>query len=317
MSAAKEINLQILTDEKFAGICHALLLEEHGISYKPVAGEGGDSGIDGFVNDYEVVYQFKFFKSRPRPASFLKDIDKTAHLSNLKRWVLLIPEDPTQRLYQLIAKEKASRSFDVDVLGKTWILSKLDKYKHIKESFFPEIAKETSVQKVIHLHEVRAKKHEEILKEIKKDVRSKRPIRITAERPPDSLTPEHIRLIKDEIKRVVKASNDKHSFGKICSNLKNKYEKDNWYWIEDKYFSEIMDWLRRYYYSNIEKYKSPGQIKHELIGIIKSQQKMLGLNDKKYRELLFQITGKTSSTKMEIYELERVKEHFNILLGLK
>lgn len=304
-------------DEKFAAICHAVLLEEHGIGYKPVAGEGGDSGIDGFVDNYEIVYQFKFFKARPRPSSFLKDIDKVAHLSNLKRWILLIPEDPTQKLHQLITEEKALRSFDVVVLGKTWILSMLDKYKHVRERFFPEIAKEASVQKVIHLSEFRASKHEELLKEIKREVRSKKSVRTSADRPADSLTSEHIRLIKDEIRRVEKATHSKDSFGKLCSKLKNKYGVDNWYWIKDNCFPEIMDWLRKYYYATKEEYKTPGKIRNELIGVIKSQQKILNLNDKKYRELLFQITGKTSSTHMEIGELNRVKDYFNILLGIK
>lgn len=317
MRTAKEINLQTLTDEMFTALCHAVLSEEYEIGYKPVAGEGGDSGIDGFVDNYEVVYQFKFFKARPRPSSFLNDIDKVAHLTNLKKWILLIPEDPTQRLYQLITKEKVLRSFNVEVLGKTWILSKLDKYKHIKERFFPEIAKEASVQKVIHLNEFRASKHEELLKEIKREVKSKKPVRTSAERPPESLTPEHIRLIKDEIKRVEKATNGKDSFGKICSKLKNKYSVDNWYWIDDKHFPEIMDWLRKYYYATKEEYRTPGKIRNELIGVIKSQQRMLSLNDKKYREFLFQITGKTSSTHMENYELALVKDYFNILLGIK
>lgn len=71
----------------------------------------------------------------------------------------------------------------------------------------------------------KAKKHEEMLKGIKKEVRSKRPIRISAERPPDSLTHEHIRLIKDEIQRVENASNGKNSNGKICSPLKKQIRK--------------------------------------------------------------------------------------------
>lgn len=314
---AKEISLQTLTDETFAAICHAILLEEHGIAYKPVAGDGGDSGIDGFVDNYDIVYQFKFFKTRPRPASFLNDIDKVTHLSNLKRWILLIPEDPTPKLYQLIIKENDTRPFSVDVLSKTWILLKLDKYKHIKERFFPEIAKESSVQKVIHLDKISAKKQEQLLKELKQEVKSKRPTIISAERPPDSLIPEHIRLIKDEIKRIEKATSGRESFKKICSNLKNKYGVDNWFWIKDNQYTEIMDWLRKYYHATKETYKTPGAIRNELIGVIKSQQRRLALNDKKYRELLLRITGKTSSTKMEIAELALVRDHFNILLGLQ
>ncbi len=178
-----------------------------------------------------------------------------------------------------------------------------------------EIAKEASVQKVIHLDKIRAKKQEQLLKELKQEVKSKKPTRISAERPPDSLTPEHIRLIKDEIKKVDRATSGRESFNKICSNLKNKYGVDNWFWIQDNRFSEIMDWLRKYYYANRQEYKAPGQIRNELIGVIKSQQRTLNLSDKRYREVLFKITGKTSSTHMEIYELERVKDYFNILLG--
>ncbi|HHT9105783.1 MAG TPA: hypothetical protein ACFYD7_07925 [Candidatus Wujingus californicus] len=317
MSATKEINLQMLTDEKFAALCHALLSEEHGISYKPVAGEGGDSGIDGFVNDYEVVYQFKFFRSRPRPASFVKDINKIAHLSNLKRWVLLIPEDPTQKLYQLIEKEKASRPFAVNVLGKTWLLSKLDKFKHIKERFFSEIAKEVSVQKVISLSEQKAQKHEKMLTEIKNEIISKKPNKIIVERPADILSQEHVRDVLDEIKRIGKVSNGKYSYAAILRQLKNKYRVSNWHLIKDCNYGEIMTWLNSYYHGVKELYPSPSQIRKRLQGVIKSQQKMLGLSDRKYRESLFQITGKTSSTIMEICELERVKDEFNILLGSK
>lgn len=317
MRAAKGINLQTLTDEMFAALCHAVLLEEHGIVYKPVAGEGGDSGIDGFIDNYEVVFQFKFFKARPRPSSFLKDIDKVAHLPNLKSWVLLIPEDPTLRLYQLIAKEKALRPFNIEVLGKTWILSRVDKYNSIKEKFFPEIAKESSVQKVISFSEFASNKHEKLMRELKREVKSKKPIRVSVERPLNSLTPEHIRVIKDEIEKVEKATNGKHSFGRLCSSLKNKYSVDNWYLIQDSHFSEVMNWLRKYYFGTRDKYISPGKTRTQLIGIIKSQQKMLNLTDKEYREWLFKITGKSSSTLMEIGELEIVKHNFNILLGLK
>lgn len=307
----------MLTDEKFAALCHALLFEEHGISYKPVAGDGGDSGIDGFVNDYEIIYQFKFFKARPRPSSFVNDINKVAVQSNLKQWVLIMPEDPTQRLHQLIAKEKATRSFNVEALGKTWILSKLDKHVHIKERFFPEIAKEASVQKVISLSGFAANKNEKLMRELKREVKSKKPIRVSVEKPPDSLTPEHIRLIKDDIDKIDKATNGKYSFGKLCANLKNKYRVDNWHLVKDEHFPEIMDWLRKYYYASRENIKAPGEIRNQLIGIIKSQQRALKLTDKQYRDLLFKITGKRSSTVMENNELENVKHYFNILLGGK
>lgn len=317
LKGAKEVDLQTLTADKFAAICHMVLFEEHGIIYKPVAGDGGDSGIDGFVDNYNVVYQFKFFKARPRPTAFLNDIDKVAHLPNLNRWVLLMPEDPTIKLYQLLAREKAARSFDVDVLGKTWLLSKLEQYNHIKDRFFPEIAKESSVQKVIHLDKVRSKKQEQLLKELRKEIKNKRPTKISAERPSDSLTPVHIRLIKDEIKRMGKATRGRESFNKICSNLKNKYGVDNWLWINDDRYTEIMDWLRKYYYATKATYEAPGTIRNKLIGVIKSQQRTLALSDEKYRDLLFRFTGKTSSTAMEIAELELVRDQFNILLGLQ
>lgn len=312
---ASEVNLQTLTDDAFAGLCHALLFEEHGTSYKPVAGDGGDSGVDGFVNDYEIVYQFKFFKARPRPSSFLKDIDKVQHLSNMKRWMLILPEDPTQRLYQLIAKEKASRPFIVDALGKTWICSMLAKHKHIRERFFPEIAKEASVQKVISMSEFRAKKQDQSFEEMKKEVRSRKPVKVSAERPANSLTQEHIRIIKDEIKKISDLTRGKDSYSKICSKLKNKNGVDNWYWISDDHYPEIMDWLRKYYYGAKSEYQAPGDIRRQLIGVIKSQQKQLRLSDKIYRELLLRVTGKKSSTVMEIAELRAVVYHFNILLG--
>jgi len=309
-----EIDLQTLRDETFASLCHALLFEEHGTVYKPHVEGGPDSGIDGFIEDYLIIYQFKFFKARPRPSTFLKDIDKVAHHPQLKRWILLIPTEPTKRLYYLIGNEKSQRSFDVDVLGKTWILSKLDKYEHIKERFFPQIAKEASVKKILSHSEQAAKRQEEILEEIKK---SKRPIKTSVERPSDSLTPEHIRDIADEIKRIEEVSEGKYPFQKVFAQLKNKFRVSNWHLIKDKQYGDVMTWLNRYYHGVKVPVMSPSQIRKSLQGVIKAQQKMLDLRDKEYRELLLQIIGKSSTTQMDLTELERVKYRFNILLGQK
>lgn len=314
---ANEINLQTLTDKTFADLCHALLSAVHGTCYKAVAGEGGDSGIDGFIEGHSIIYQFKYYKARPRPVTFLKDIDKVAHLSGLKQWILLIPDDPTPKLYQLIAKEKAIRSFGIDVLGKTWILSILDKHKKIRERFFPQIAKETTVKKVLHLNKYNAQRQEKMLNEIKEEIKSKKPIKVSAERPMNSLTSEHMRNILDEIKRIEKVSNGKYSYSAVMKQLKNKYTVSNWQFIKDHNYGEIMTWLDRYYHGVKESYISPLQARKTLQGVIKSQQKRLGLNDREYRNILFKIAGKTSTTQMDIDELVRVKDEFNILLGLK
>lgn len=314
---ANEINLQTLTDKTFADLCHALLSAVHGACYKAVAGEGGDSGIDGFIEGYSIIYQFKYYKARPRPVTFLKDIDKVAQLQELKQWILLIPDDPTPKLYQLIAKEKAIRSFGIDVFGKTWILSLLDKHKDIRERFFPQIAKETTVRRVIHLTECNAQRHEKMLNEIKEEIKSKKPIKVSAERPLNSLTAEHIRDILDEIKRIEKVSNKKYSYSVVLKQLKNKYNVSNWHFIKDHNYGEIMTWLGRYYHGVKESYTSPLQERKNLQGVVKSQQKRLGLNDREYRNILFKIAGKTSTTQMDIDELVRVKDEFNILLGLK
>ena len=314
---ANEINLQTLTDETFAALCHALLSAVHGTCYKPVAGEGGDLGIDGFIEGYSIIYQFKYYKARPRPATFLKDINKVAHLPGPKQWILLIPDDPTPKLYQLIAKEKAIRSFGIDVLGKTRILSLLDGHKDIRERFFLQIAKETTVKKVLHLNKYYAQRHEKMLNEIKEGIKSKKPIKVSAERPLNGLTAEHIGDILAEIKRIEKGSNRKYSYSVVLKQLKNKYNELNWQYIKDHNYGEIMTWLSRYYHGVKESCISPSQARKTLQGVIKSQQKRLGLNDREYRNILFEIAGKTSTIQMDIDELERVKDEFNIRLGLK
>lgn len=313
----KEIDLQTMTDKVFAGLCNRLLLEVHGTCYQPVAGEGGDSGIDGFIEGFSIVYQFKFFKVRPRPATFLKDIDKVAHLPGLKHWVLVIPSDPTRRLYQLIAQEKARRPFDVEVKGKTWIVSLLDKYEHIRESFFPELAKEASVQKLLTQSENKAKKHEQLLKEIKREIKSKKPTKTSVECPPDSLSPEHQRDISDEVERIVRITKGKYSYARIFAQLRNKFNVKHWHLIKDVRYGEVMAWLNRYYHGVQESPMSPSLRRKSLQGVIKTQQKMLGLSDREYRELLLEITGKSSTTQMDATELERVKYRLNILLASK
>lgn len=313
----REINLQFLTDKAFAGLCHSLLLKEHGTIYRPLAEEGSDSGIDGFIEDFSIVYQIKFFKARPRPSTFLRDIDKVADLKELKRWVLLIPDNPTKKLYELIRKERAKRPFDVEVLGKTWILSLLDRYEDIRERFFPQIAKETSVQKGIYLTESKAQEQEKILKEIKHEIKSKRPIKTSVERPSDSLSPEHIRDIVDEAKRIEKATKGKYPVKRVFAQLKNKFRVSNWHLIKDIRYGDVMSWLNRYYHGVKESPAPPSELRRSIQGVIKAQQKMLGLSDKEYCELLLQIIGKSSTTRMDLPELERLKYHFNILLGSK
>jgi hypothetical protein len=310
----EEINLQTLTDKAFVGLCHLILLQEHGTVYRPVAEEGGDEGIDGFMEDFSIVYQIKFFRARPRPATFLKDVDKVSNLPGLKRWVLLIPDNPTKKLYQLVAKEKTQRPFDLEVLGKTWILSKLDEYKDIKERFFPEIAKEVSVQKLLTQSEHKAQTQEQLLREIKRKIKSKKSDKPPPERPPDCLSPEHRRDIKDEVKRIERTTKGKYPFGRILAQLKNKYNVDDWYSIKDVFYGEIMAWLNKYYHGVQESPISPSQRRKSLQGVIKAQQKMLGLNDREYSELLSEITGKSSTTQMDITELNRVKFHFNTLM---
>ncbi len=273
--------------------------------------------MDGFVEGYSIVYQFKHFKARPRPSTFLNDINKVADLPGLKHWILVIPSDPTPKLYSLIDEQKVLRPFDIDVIGKTQILSLLNQYRRIREDFFPEIAKEASVQKLLTQSEYKAQTQEQLLREIKREIKSKKSNKPAAERSPDCLSPEHRRDIKDEIKKIERTTKGKYPFGRILAQLKNKYTVDDWYSIKDVSYGEIMGWLNKYYHGVQGSSISPSQLRKSLQGVIKAQQKMLGLRDSEYRELLLEITGKSSTTQMDAIELERVKYRFNILLGSK
>lgn len=306
-----DINLKLLTPEVFAGLCNTILLEEHGTIYNPVAGEGGDSGIDGFTEDYKIIYQFKFFHSRPRPATFLQDINKIAKIPNIRSWILIIPDDPTLRLYELIQKEKMIRPFEIDVRGKTWIFSMLEKYISIRERFFPGNAKEKSVQKVISMASYQAKK----LDNIEKEIKSKRPTVISVQRPLDSLSAEHEAEIKEEARKIERVSKGEISYDRIFKQLKTKYRVGNWLLIKDREFNEIIQWLQNFYYGVKYEHEKPIPQKRKLQGIIKSQQKELNLRDADYRNLLLNITGKNSTKQMDLYQLEKVKNYFNILLG--
>jgi len=214
-----EVDLKSMSHESFEELCHSLLSEEYGEIYKPVDGRGGDQGIDGHTEDYSEVFQIKFYKSRPRPSTFVKDIEKVTALAGLKSWTLIIPDNPTPRLYELIEKEKAVRPFDVQVVGKTWILALLDKHESVRQHFFEEVAKEKSVRKVLDLAEYRERKaaeqHNDIrkrFKKLEKKIDSKKPNIISVERHPESLTPEHEKEITDEVERIVKVSKGQESF---------------------------------------------------------------------------------------------------------
>ncbi len=223
MSISRRRDLQdIKTHQEFERLCHELLAAEY-IDYQPVAGEGGDEGIDGFRRNREVIYQLKFSRHRLRPNEYFADLDRVAKLYSLREWVLVIPCDPTPRLLDLARARARLYNIRVTILDRTDLENLISKHSTIREKYFPELAREATV---LRLHKHVATKDD--VRRLQKEVRANRPVKLHAVPPPESLTPLHRKEIQKAADKIVRESRGKIKYGQVFSMLKNEFgEIDN------------------------------------------------------------------------------------------
>lgn len=298
----------IRSHEEFEEICHQLLVAEYP-DYQPVAGEGGDEGIDGFRSGRKIIYQIKFSAQRLRPTEYLTDLDRLAACRRLKEWVLLISREPTPRLHDLVEAKAKQYGIKVTIMGRTAIEALLHKHSAIREKYFHEIAKEATVR---GLYDHVASKDD--LRRLEKEARAKRPVKLHATPPPGSLTPAHRKEITDGVDRIVRASRRKITHAKVFAMLKNAFDVDHWHWIPDSGFPDAMAWLHRFSYGVKGQY-APRDSAARLMGVIHSQRRHLGLSDREYRGLFIRLTGVDSTTKMDLRQLQMVRDQLNLMIA--
>jgi hypothetical protein len=130
----------IQTHEQFEELCHELLASEYS-DYQPIAGEGGDGGIDAFRDNRQVIYQLKFSTQRLRPSDYLRDLDRVSQNHRLREWVLVISRDPTPHLLELAKRKEKTYGIAVNILGRTDLEHLLNKHPTIRDKYFSQPAK--------------------------------------------------------------------------------------------------------------------------------------------------------------------------------
>ncbi len=133
--------LELKTGERFENFCNALLTE-HCARFQ--AFSAPDSGVDGYDEDTETAFQFYFPERAPRKDKIVRDIQKIlSSKSRLKRWVLLIPKNPSPAQKSWV--EAGLK--DSSIVGEIWGAAKIDQllraHPKVREEFFPtEIRRE-------------------------------------------------------------------------------------------------------------------------------------------------------------------------------
>ena len=131
------MNLLLLESERrFEEFCQALLREEFP---RFQAFSPPDAGMDGYESDLQTIFQAYFPEGAPRRDKIRADLEKARqHRERCKRWVLLLPKNPTLALLRWLEKnEQPSCAFKIEVWGKTEISARLRKHPDVKEQFFP------------------------------------------------------------------------------------------------------------------------------------------------------------------------------------
>jgi hypothetical protein len=258
-----------------------------------------DYGMDGYDSDSRTIFQFYFPEGTPRRDKILKDLKKAEHEAwACTKWVLLLPKDPSASLWEWMAKTQKNISFAIEIWGETQILRLLRKHPDIKEQFFPT----------------------ELLREIRRVKNGKQPKNGDADFG-KQITPEMaaelrqlISLIAEEEatrrKRAARPGDYSREFGEFTAHFQlSSYDR-----LPSNHFVEARKYLEAKRFGRRQgETSSKGRTRY--IAGIKAMQKDLKITDREYRRLLLEISGKYSTTEMDLASLRRVFEHFRHLQG--
>jgi hypothetical protein len=290
------VNLMLLDEKRFEGMCQALLHEEFP---RFQAFSAPDCGMHGYDSDSGTVFQAYFPEREPRKDKIHADIEKAkAQGDGCKRWVLLLPKNPTPGLVKWLRTEEQSCRFSIEVWGKTKIHALLQKHKAVRERFFPS----------------------EWRKELRRIAKGKGPregdagpgLEITAKER-EELREMVERLAEDEAKRKKRKVRN--------SDFQREYGEFNAHFTLSSYGRlprEKMGEARKYFNDKLyaRREREPLRLKkNRMVGGIKGIKAKLGMGDAHYRALLLELTGKRTTTEMDMKEIERVFERFKELQG--
>lgn len=282
------IDLLALRNERFEECCQALLREEFP---RFQAFSPPDRGMDGYDSDSQTIFQAYFPERAPRKDKVTTDLEKAGKNAwACKQWILLIPKNPSAVFKRWLCEEQqAMYPFSIEVWGKTEIVRLLRKHKSVLKAYFGE--KKRSREKprpgdAMPGLEISPDQAEEIRSLISKAAEE-----------------EAARK-----RRKARGYDFSREYGEFYAYFKlSSYER-----LPAEEFFEALDYFRKKL--NARKYREPlFQTRLRLVKTIKTIQKKLKIPDSNYRQLLRDLTGKSSSKEIDIPELKKVAKYFQRL----
>jgi hypothetical protein len=293
------VNLLALESEKkFEEFCQALLREEFG---RFQAFSAPDLGMDGYDSDSETIFQVYFPEQAPRRDKVRNDLDKAKGDSwPCKRWVLLIPKNPTPHFLQWFYRDQQPFfPFKLELWGKTEILALLGKHAAVKEAYFPS----------------------ELREELGRLAKGKRPASGDAN-PGEEISPEETAALHELITELVKEETTRKRRKPRQADFAREYGEFNAHFHLSSYdrlpssrFLEARRYLEKKQFARRRSDRQEIE-RHRYVSGIKAIQTKLKISNQQYREILLKVTGKSSTTEMDNDELSRVFKQFRYLQGL-
>lgn len=292
------IKLMWLDGEKrFEELCQALLAAEYS---RFQAYSAPDWGMDGYDPETGTVYQAYFPEREPRRNKIRADLLKVKeHRNKCSRWVLMLPKNPTPGLLTWIKEEEQPLCpFPIDVWGSIRICALLGKHKAVRAQFFP-----TEVEEVI-----------------KRIAKGKKPA-VGDAGPGQEVSPEQAAELREMIETLAEDAARRKKRKSVPRDFQAEYGEFNAYFKLSSYerlprekLAEARKYLDAKLYAR--RGREPVRLRrNRMVAGIKAIEKALGMGDTRYRQVLFDLTGKHSTTEMEAEELERVFAHFRQLQG--
>jgi hypothetical protein len=280
-------------EKKFEELCQALLQEEYP---RFPAFSPPDLGMDGYDSDSKTIFQAYFPERSPRRDKIQNDLAKARkHEGYCCHWILLLPKNPSAALARWLESEERPRcQFTIEVWGLTRISTLLQKHVHVREQFFP-------VQRP----------------------RNKAP----KSRPGDALPGREVTAeVAAELSQLITDIAEEAAARKKRRARQNDYAKE--YGEFNAHFqlsaydrlpfektAEARIYLERKRYGRRQGETVAGERLRAISGI-KAIQSKLRISEQRYRKVLIDLTGKSSTTAMDLQELSRVFKHFRQMQGI-
>jgi hypothetical protein len=257
--------------------------------------------MDGYDSESETIFQVYFPEQAPRRDKVRGDLEKAKSNSWVcKRRVLLLPKNPTPHFLQWFYRDQQVLfPFRLEVWGKTEILALLRKHIAVKEQYFPS----------------------ELRKEIGRLAKGKRPGTGDAA-PGEEISPEESGALRQLITELVEEEAIRKRRKPCSADFSREYGEFKAFFHLSSYdrlpaskFLEAHRYLEKKHYGRRRSDRQEME-RHRCVNGIKAIQAKLRIGDRQYREILVKITGKSSTTDMNVDELEHVFEQFRRLQGL-